>query len=99
MGDAQKLRSGVVDKLQHVFAVEGEQRRMHHLENARQQSCGFERAHALFLQQVGEGIDLRRQFAESIRVFRAARAKRVVAFAQRRDHVGERLQRAASGSR
>ena len=67
---------------------------MHHLKDARQQRRCLKRAHALLLQQIGERVDLRGQFAECIARAGAARAKGVVAFAQRRNHVGERLQRA-----
>ena len=94
MGQAEQLDPGVVDQLQRVFAVEGKQRRMHDFKNAGQQGCGLERTDALLLQQVGESIDLGGQFAK--RVLRAgpARAEGVIALAQRRHHVGERLQRA-----
>src|ERR1700735_2074246 len=54
-------------------------------------SC-FERAHALALEQIGERIDFGRELSQRIVCARAARAKRIVAFAQRRDHVGKRLQ-------
>jgi hypothetical protein len=48
-----------------VVAVKGEEGRMHDFENAGQQGRGFERAHALLLQQVGEGVDLPGQFADA----------------------------------
>ena len=98
-GRPSSLRPGVVHQLQKVFAVKGEERRVHDFENARQQGCSFERAHALFLQQVGQGVDLPSQFAKGIAGIGAAGAKRVVAFAQRRDNVGERLQRADQAPR
>ena len=67
---------------------------MHHLKDARQQRGGLKRAHALLLQQVGQRVDFGGQFAQRIRRAGSARAKGVVALAQRRDNVGQRLQRA-----
>ena len=75
------------------LAVEGEQGRVHDLENAGQQGRGFKRTYALFLQQVGESIDFSGQFAQRIGRAGAARAKGVVSLAQRRHDVGKRLQR------
>ena len=78
---------------------------MHDLENARQQSRGLKRAHALLLQQVRQRVNLGRKFSECVsgarpasaglrsRVRHSARSKRIIAFAQRRNHVGKCLQR------
>ena len=79
---AEQLHSGIVDELQYVIAVKGEDGRVHDLENARQQGGGFERTHALLLQQVGERVDFGGEFAERVRRGGAAGAKRVVALAQ-----------------
>ncbi len=76
MGQAQQLDAGVVDQLQQVVAVKGKQRRVHDFKNARQQGRGFQRAHALLLQQVGERVDLRGQFAERIVREPAPRARK-----------------------
>jgi hypothetical protein len=54
----------VVHQLQQVLAVEGEQRRVHHFKNARQQRRGLQRAHALLLQQVGQRVHLAGQLAQ-----------------------------------
>ena len=94
VGQAEEFESGVVDQLQSVVAVEGEQRSMHDFEDAGEQGRGLKRAHSLFLEQVGESIDLRGQFADSIGRESTAGAEGVVAFAQGRDNVGKRLQRA-----
>ena len=93
-GRPKQLRTGIVHQLQKVFAIEGEERCVHDFENAREQRGGFKRAHALFLQKIGESVDLRCQFPERVRRVRAACAEGVVSFAQRRHDVGECLQRA-----
>ncbi len=93
MGQAQQLEPGVVHQLQRVFAVKGKQGRVHHFQDAGQQGGGLKGAHALFLQQVGECVHLRGQLAERVMGAGSAGAEGVVALAQRRDHVGERLQR------
>ena len=82
IGALQKLGSGGVHKLQHVVAIKGEQGGDHHLEDAGQQRRGFKRAHALFLQQVGKGVDFAGQFAQGIGRAGAAGAEGIVAFAQ-----------------
>ena len=46
----EQLETGTVNQLQAVLAIEGEQRRVHHLQNACQQRSGLKRAHALLLQ-------------------------------------------------
>ena len=91
-GAIEEFEAGVVDELQAVFAIEGEERRVHYLQDARQQRGSLKRAHALLLQEIGKRVDLAGKFAEGIAGGGAARAKGVVAFAQRRNHVGERLQ-------
>src|SRR5579863_10338865 len=55
---AKKLRSSIVHQLERVFAIEGKEWGVHDFEDAGKQGCGFERAHALLLQQVCESVDL-----------------------------------------
>ena len=57
---AEQAEARIVHQLQQPVAVKGEQRRVHDLKDARQQSRCLQRAHALFLQEIGQGIDLRR---------------------------------------
>jgi hypothetical protein len=97
IGQGQQLDAGVVDQLEQIFAVEGKQRRVHHLKDARQQRGGLKRTHALLLQQIGERVHLGCQFAERVRGAGSAGAEGVVALAQRRDDIGERLQGADHG--
>src|SRR6185437_11726718 len=90
---SKQLRSSVVYQLEKVLAIESEERRMHHLKNARQQGGGLKRADALLLQKVGERIDLAGKLAQRVGRAGSPRAKRIVSFAKRRDDVGERLKR------
>ncbi len=80
--------------MEKIFAVERKQRRVHDFEDAGEEGRGFERAYALLLQQVGEGIDFTGELAEGIARGSSAGAKRVIALAQRRNDVGEGLERA-----
>src|SRR4051812_6702399 len=89
----EKLRRGVVDKLQRVVPIERKERCVHDLKNARKKSRGLKRADTLPLKEVGQRIDLAGQFSNRIRRTSATSAKRVVAFAKRRDYVGKSLQR------
>ena len=65
---------------------------MHHFQDARQQRRSFQRTHSLALQQICQRIHLAGQFTQRIMCIRAARAKGVIALAQRCNHVCERLQ-------
>ena len=70
---------------------------MHHLEDAREKGRGLKRAHALLLEQVSKRIDLAGEFAKRIVHAGSAGAEGVITFAQGRDDVGERLERANHG--
>ena len=75
MGQAQQLHARVVHQLQKILAVEGEQRRVHHLKNARQQGRRFQRSNALLLQQVRQCVYFGGQLSKCIAGPGATRAK------------------------
>jgi hypothetical protein len=82
MGQAEQFEAGVIDQLKQVFAVEGKEGRVHDLENAAKKSCGFKRANALFLEEIGQRIDLGGEFADGVARGGSASAKGIVALAQ-----------------
>jgi hypothetical protein len=80
-GAIEEFEASVVDELQAVFAIESEERRVHHFQDACQQRGSLKRAHALLLQQIGKRVDFSGEFAQGVAGCGAARAKGVVAFA------------------
>jgi hypothetical protein len=90
-GTSEQLRAGIVDQLQEILAIEGKERGMHHLEDASKQGRSFKRTDTLSLEEVSEGVDLSRQFAEGVCRTGAAGAKRIVTLTERGDDVGKRL--------
>src|SRR5579862_22039 len=90
--NAKQLHGCIVHKLEHVVAIECKNGRMHHLEDASQQSRRLKRTHPLLLEQVRKGINLGGELTERIGGIGAASPKRVIAFSQRGNDVGKRLQ-------
>ena len=90
---AEQAFAGAVHEPQPLALVEGEDRDVDLRHDRAQQRRRFERAEPLPAQRLGERVDLELT-SPSGSSRRAARADREVAFAQRREQVRERLQRA-----
>ena len=89
----EQALAGVVHQLQPPALVEGEDGDVDLRHDLAQQRRRFERVEALPAQHLGERVDLGVQVVERIGAPRAARADREVAFPQRRQQVGDGLQR------
>ena len=90
---AEQPLAGAVDEPQPPALVEGEHRDVDLRHHLAQQRRRLERVEALVAQRLGERVDLDHHLAERVAAARAARADREVALAQRREQVGEGLQR------
>src|ERR1700722_19929925 len=77
-----------------MFGIKSKPQRVHRRDDTTQQRRGLELAETLALQHVSEFVDLDRQLSKSIQLPPAPRTERVVGLAQRRDNVGQCLQRA-----
>ena len=93
---AQQPLAGRVDQPQPVLAVEGEHGDVDLRHHLGQQRGGLGLAGALARQGVGQAVDLQQRLAEGVArlQLRPAAADGVVALAQRRQQVGDGLQRA-----
>ncbi len=92
-GRPEQPLAGVVHQLQAAPLVEGEDGDVELGHDLAQQGGRFERVEALPAQHLGERVDLGVQVVERIGAARAAGPDREVAFAKRREQVGNRLQR------
>jgi hypothetical protein len=89
----QQPLAGAIDQTQRVRAVEGEDGDVDFDHHRPQQRAGLERSETLIVQRRGEDVDFEHHRAERIVAAGAAGADREVAFAQRRQQVGQGLQR------
>src|SRR5438874_472349 len=90
---AHELLASAVHDTQALLRIEGEHRHVNLHQHFLQERNRLHRSQALALQSVGERVDLKNKFAESIVAAGATSPKREVLFAQSGDHVGEGLQR------
>ena len=90
---AHQPLAGAVDHAQALLRIEGEHGDVDLLHDRAQQRRGLDRAQPLIVQRLGERIDLEQRGAERIVGVRGAAADREVVLAQRRQQVGQRLQR------
>ncbi len=90
---AQQVLAGLVDDAQPQRHVERENRDVDVGDDLLQQRAGLERLEPLVVKRAAQRVDLDHDFAERVVGVDIAAAHRVVAFAQRFQHVCERLQR------
>ena len=90
---AHQPLAGAVDDAQALLRIEGEHRDVDLFHDVAEQPRGLDRAQALFVKRFGQRVDLEQRGAERIVGVGGAAADRKVVFAQRRQQVGQRLQR------
>ena len=97
-GAAQQALSRPIHEAQRVVLVEGEHRDVDLCHDGAQERGGLERAQALALQHVGQRVQFVGHVSERVAAPSGPGPERVVFLAQRRQQVGDRLQRPLHGS-
>ena len=92
-GRRQQPLAGAVDQAQPPALVEGEDGHVDLAHHRAQQRGGLHGAQPLLAQRAAQRVDLAHHFAQRVVRARRTAAHRKIAFAQRRQQVGERLQR------
>ena len=92
-GTRQEAFASAIDQAQLAFGVEGENGDVNFLHYGAEKRGGFEGSQALLAKGLAQRVDLAHHLSQSIVVTRPARTNRKILFAQRRQKIGERLQR------
>src|SRR5437667_4533349 len=92
-GARQEALAGAIDQAQLAFGIEGENGDINLLHHRAEERGGFERSEALLAKGLTQRVYLAHHLSQSIVVTRPARTNRKILFAQRRQKIGERLQR------
>jgi hypothetical protein len=93
-GLAEKIFAGAIHETQAAIGIECEHGDVDLRHDRSEQRCRFERSQALEPERLAQRVDFEECFAERVIGPGTPRADRIIAFPQRREQVGHRLQRA-----